>query len=207
MKYSIMLVDDHPIVREGLRMVIENTDNLEVTAMAADGQDALEKLHAMEKFPDLIVLDLLMPNMDGNTLLDELVDKTNVVILSTEIDLKIAQEVVRKGIRGYLLKDEMPLKIVEKIQKILEDPNYIAISSEVLTTVMDSNDESGVHKLTPQQITLLKFIAEGDTNAEIAKKMFVTTRTVKNYLTTIYDLLHVHNRAQAIAVAAKHNLI
>ena len=207
MKYSIMLVDDHPIVREGLRMVIENTDNLEVTAMAADGQDALEKLHAMEKFPDLIVLDLLMPNMDGNTLLDELVDKTNVVSLSTEIDLKIAQEVVRKGIRGYLLKDEMPLKIVEKIQKILEDPNYIAISSEVLTTVMDSNDESGVHKLTPQQITLLKFIAEGDTNAEIAKKMFVTTRTVKNYLTTIYDLLHVHNRAQAIAVAAKHNLI
>lgn len=207
MRHSIMIVDDHPIVREGLKMVIESTDDLEVTATAENGDDALKKLQALDKMPDLIVLDLLMPKVDGGSIIDQLVDKTNVIILSTEIDLQIAQEVVRKGIRGYLLKDESPLKIVESIQKILADPNYIAISPEVLTTVMDSKEDAVQPNLTAQQVMILQLVAEGNTNAEIAKKLFVTTRTVKNYLTAIYDVLHVHNRAQAIAVAAKKNLI
>lgn len=207
MKHPIMIVDDHPIVREGLKMVIESTDDLEVTATAENGDDALKKLQTLDKMPDLIVLDLLMPKADGGSIIDQLVDKTNVIILSTEIDLQIAQKVVRKGIRGYLLKDESPLKIVESIKKVLADPDYIAISPEVLTTVMDSKEDAVQPKLTAQQVMILQLVAEGNTNAEIAKKLFVTTRTVKNYLTAIYDVLHVHNRAQAIAVAAKKNLI
>ncbi|MBB1079566.1 response regulator transcription factor [Limosilactobacillus sp. STM2_1] len=200
-----MIVDDHPIVREGLKMVIENTDDLEVTATASNGKDALEQLDKMEKLPDLVVVDLLMPTMDGGSLIDQLSNKTNIFILSTEINVKIAQEVIKKGIRGYLLKDESPLKIVESIQKILDDPNYIAMSPEILTTVMEKENQE--IELTDQQVSLLKMIAAGDTNADIARKLFVTTRTVKNYLTVIYETLGVHNRAQAIAVAAKKNLI
>lgn len=204
MTHTIMIVDDHPIVREGLQMVIENIDDLEVIATAADGEDALAKLKEMDDFPDLVVVDLLMPNMDGEALIDTLVDETNILILSTEINTKIAREVIKKGIRGYLLKDEAPLKIAQSIHKILEDPDYLAISPDVLKTAMDSNTQA---KLSLQQVKILKMVAEGKTNAEIAEEMYVTTRTVKNYLTVIYDLLGVHNRAQAIAVAAKDRLI
>lgn len=201
-----MIVDDHPIVREGLKMVIENTDNLAVTATASDWEDALAQLKQMDKLPDLIIVDLLMPKMDGNSLIDQLADRTNIVILSTEIDPNIAREIIKRGIRGYLLKDESPMKIVESIQKVLADPDYIAMSPEILTTVIDEDDPEKV-ELTELQISILKMVADGQTNAEIAKKLFVTSRTVKNYLTAIYETLHVHNRAQAIAVAIKQKLI
>lgn len=160
----------------------------------------------MDKLPDLIIVDLLMPKMDGNSLIDQLADRTNIVILSTEIDPNIAREIIKRGIRGYLLKDESPMKIVESIQKVLADPDYIAMSPEILTTVIDEDDPEKV-ELTELQISILKMVADGQTNAEIAKKLFVTSRTVKNYLTAIYETLHVHNRAQAIAVAIKQKLI
>lgn len=207
MKYSLMIVDDHPIVREGLKTVIESYDDLQIIAMASDGEDAINQLKRMEKLPDLIIVDLLMPKIDGECLVNRLAKKTNIVILSTEIDPQIAKTVVQKGIRGYLLKDEDPIKIVESIQHILQDPNYLAISHEVLASVMNNQERNENVKLTDQQITLLKMIAEGKTNAEIAEKLFVTTRTVKNYLTNIYETLEVHNRAQAIAVAAKNGWI
>lgn len=208
MSYSIMIVDDHPIVREGLKTVIESTDNLTVVATASDGETALNQLADLSQKPDLVIVDLLMPNMNGESLIDPLLKQNiDILILSTEIDPQVAKVVVKKGIRGYLLKDEAPTQIVESIQRILDDPNYIAISHEVLSTMMDNDEPNVQFDLTDQQINLLKMIADGKTNAEIARKLFVTTRTVKNYLTAIYNELGVRNRAQAIAVAAKNKLI
>lgn len=208
MSYSIMIVDDHPIVREGLKTVIESTDNLTVVATASDGETALNQLADLSQKPDLVIVDLLMPNMNGESLIDPLLKQNiDILILSTEIDPQVAKVVVKKGIRGYLLKDEAPTQIVESIQRVLEDPNYIAISHEVLSTMMDNDEPNVQFDLTDQQINLLKMIADGKTNAEIARKLFVTTRTVKNYLTAIYNELGVRNRAQAIAVAAKNKLI
>ena len=127
-----MIVDDHPIVREGLKQVIESYDDLAIVAMASDGEEALRKLDELDSFPELVIVDLLMPKMDGGSLIDQLVGKTEIMILSTEIDPRIARQVVKKGIRGYLLKDEDPYKIADSIEDILRDPNYIAISREVL---------------------------------------------------------------------------
>lgn len=208
MSYSIMIVDDHPIVREGLKTVMESSGNLTITAMADNGETALAKVKELSTKPDLAIVDLLMPKMDGESLLDQLLAQDiDVVVLSTEIDPQVAKAVVKKGIRGYLLKDEAPVRIVESVQKILDDPNYIAISHEVLTSIMDNHDDGTQFDLTTEQIDLLKMIAAGKTNADIADHLFVTTRTVKNYLTAIYNELGVRNRAQAIAVAAKNHLI
>lgn len=207
MAHSIMIIDDHPIVREGLKMVIETENDLKVVATAANGKDALAQLGKMDSMPDLVVIDLLMPMMDGQSLINHLLGKTMIFILSTEIDLQVATEVVNKGIRGYLLKDETPTKIVDSIKKVFDDPNYIAMSPEVLNTVMESKQKGQSFNLTPQQIQLLKYVADGETNEEIAKKMFVTSRTIKNYLSAIYKTLGVHNRAQAIAIAVKNGLI
>ena len=207
MKHTIMIVDDHPIVREGLKQVIESYDDLAIVAMASDGEEALRKLDELDSFPELVIVDLLMPKMDGGSLIDQLVGKTEIMILSTEIDPRIARQVVKKGIRGYLLKDEDPYKIADSIEDILRDPNYIAISREVLSSVLKDEEHGGDVELSAQQIKLLKMIADGKTNAEIAEKLFVNTRTVKNYLSSVYELLKVHNRAQAIAVAVKKGLI
>ncbi len=207
MKHTIMIVDDHPIVREGLKQVIESYDDLAIVAMASDGEDALQKLDELDSFPELVIVDLLMPRMDGGSLIDQLVGKTEIMILSTEIDPRIARQVIKKGIRGYLLKDEDPYKIADSIEDILRDPNYIAISREVLSSVLADEEHGGDVELSAQQIKLLKLIADGKTNAEIAEQLFVTTRTVKNYLSSVYELLKVHNRAQAIAVAVKKGLI
>lgn len=207
MKHTIMIVDDHPIVREGLKQVIESYDDLAIVAMASDGEEALRKLDELDSFPELVIVDLLMPKMDGGSLIDQLVGKTEIMILSTEVDSRIARQVVKKGIRGYLLKDEDPYKIADSIEDILRDPNYIAISREVLSSVLKDEEHGGDVELSSQQIKLLKMITDGKTNAEIAEKLFVTTRTVKNYLSSVYELLKVHNRAQAIAVAVKKGLI
>ena len=105
MKHTIMIVDDHPIVREGLKQVIESYDDLAIVAMASDGEDDLQKLDELDSFPELVIVDLLMPRMDGGSLIDQLVGKTEIMILSTEIDPRIARQVIKKGIRGYIVID------------------------------------------------------------------------------------------------------
>ncbi|CBZ47219.1 DNA-binding response regulator [Streptococcus gallolyticus subsp. gallolyticus] len=203
-----MIVDDHPIVREGLANFIEIADDLTVVATASNGQEALEKLAALTRQPDLILVDLQMPEMSGKKLLEELPTLSNVLIFSTEIDGELAQHFIQKGVRGYLLKDEDPTDIVNHIQKLLADDSYIAISSEVLTaSFQHRQNEENVPTITEQQKQLLQMVADGLTNKEIAAQLFVTDRTVKTYLTELYEIFQVNNRAQAIAYAIRHNLI
>ena len=204
----IMIVDDHPIVREGLANFIEIADDLTVVATASNGQEALEKLAALTRQPDLILVDLQMPEMSGKKLLEELPTLSNVLIFSTEIDGELAQHFIQKGVRGYLLQDEDPTDIVNHIQKLLADDSYIAISSEVLTaSFQHRQNEENVPTITEQQKQLLQMVADGLTNKEIAAQLFVTDRTVKTYLTELYEIFQVNNRAQAIAYAIRHNLI
>lgn len=203
-----MIVYDHPIVREGLANFIEIADDLTVVATASNGQEALEKLAALTRQPDLILVDLQMPEMSGKKLLEKLPMLSNVLIFSTEIDGEFAQHFIQKGVRGYLLKDEDSTDIVNHIQKLLADDSYIAISSEVLTaSFQHRQNEENVPTITEQQKKLLQMVAEGLTNKEIAAQLFVTDRTVKNYLTELYEIFQVNNRAQAIAYAIRHNLI
>ncbi len=207
MKY-IMIVDDHPIVREGLANFIEIADDLTVVATASTGQEALEKIATLTRQPDLILVDLQMPEMSGKKLLEKLPTLSNALIFSTEIDGELAQHFIQKGVRGYLLKDEDPTDIVNHIQKILADDGYIAISSEVLTASFQRKQiEDNVPAITQQQRQLLQMVADGLTNKEIAAQLFVTDRTVKNYLTELYEIFQVNNRAQAIAYAIRHNII
>ena len=204
----IMIVDDHPIVREGLANFIEIADDLTVVATASNGQEALEKLAALTRQPDLILIDLQMPEMSGEKLLEKLPTLSNVLIFSTEINGELAQHFIQKGVRGYLLKDEDPTDIVNHIQKLLADDSYIAISSEVLTaSFQHRQNEENVPTITEQQKQLLQMVADGLTNKEIAAQLFVTDRTVKTYLTELYEIFQVNNRAQAIAYAIRHNII
>lgn len=206
--YNIMIVDDHPIVREGLEMVINLQPSLNVVAVAKDGLDALTVLKTMDSDPDVILVDLRMPNMDGTDFIKTVDVTSKIVVLSTELDINVATNMLYLGIQGYLLKDESPTKIVQFVQKVASNDDYLAMSDAVVANVMKAKSQLVEHpQLDGKQIDLLQKVAQGLTNKEIAAEIFVTDRTVKAYLTEIYETLQVSNRAQAIAVAAKQGII
>ncbi|MHC9532073.1 response regulator [Dellaglioa sp. L3N] len=205
---TVMVVDDHPIVRNGLEMMINMNPQLTVVGVAVDGIDAQSKLAELDEIPDLILVDLRLPKMTGFDLIKQLAGQTRIVVLSTEIDNDVVKNMMNYGIRGYLLKSEEPAKIVDEVVRVLNADDYVAVSNEVTKKMMalNENPENEI-KLTEKQIDLLKNVADGMTNKDIAGEMFVTDRTVKLYLTEIYETLNVTNRAQAIAVAVKLNLL
>ncbi len=209
-KGTVMIVDDHPIVREGLEMLINMNPTLTVVASVADGEAAEAKLQSLSLVPDIIVVDLQLPKLNGVDLIKQIKKKTKILVLSTEINDEIVTHMADYGICGYLLKSEEPNTIVSELAKLIKDPKYVAVSDEVtarLISLTASNQRDSLIQLTDKQITLLEMVSQGKTNKEIAKSMFVTDRTIKLYLTEIYEILDVSNRAQAIAVAVKEGII
>lgn len=205
---TIMIVDDHPIIRESLKVMIDMQPQLEVVAVANDGIDAQNKLNHLSQLPDLILVDLQLPRMSGVEFIQQLHGRMPVVVLSTEINPEIVLHMVNYGVRGYLLKSEEPNVIVTELAKLAEDKHYVAVSNAVTREMMLLTQQQKPQiDLTPKQVELLRQVADGMTNKEIAQRMFVTDRTVKLYLTEIYETLDVSNRAQAIAVASREGII
>ncbi|MCC7666892.1 response regulator transcription factor [Liquorilactobacillus satsumensis] len=205
--YKIMVVDDHPIVRNGLVNVIETKQNMKVVACAANGAEALKLVKDTKKNPpDLILLDILMPKMNGIEFIKTAKTVSKIVILSTEIDRYTVMNMLNLEINGYILKDEAPNNILRFIEKVLENDDYVALSNEVLAEIKKNKSKRQLN-LTETQVRIMQMISSGQTNREISQELFITERTVKAYLTKIYTLLQVSNRAQAIAVAIKNELI
>lgn len=202
-----MVVDDHPIVRNGLANIIETKENMKVVARAANGVEALKYIKDTKKKPlDLILLDILMPKMNGIEFIKTVNTASKLVVLSTEIDRYTVMNMLNLEINGYILKDEAPNNILRFIEKVLENDDYVALSNEVIDEINKNKSKEQLN-LTETQARVLQMISNGRTNREISQELSVTERTVKAYLTRIYTLLKVSNRAQAIAVAIKNELI
>ena len=205
--YKVMVIDDHPIVRKGLSGIIDSNENLEVIASASDGIEALAILEKLQDdVPDIILVDVLMPRMNGIEFIKNVKTVSKIIILSTEIDRYAVVNLLSLGISGYLLKDEAPNDIVKNIEKVLNSDDYVALSTEIIDEI-NKNKSKNQLNLSDRQIEVLGMVANGLTNKQIGKELFTTERTVKAHLTEIYTLLNVSNRAQAIAVAIKKNII
>ncbi|AUJ30404.1 response regulator [Liquorilactobacillus hordei] len=205
--YKVMVIDDHPIVRKGLSGIIDSNENLEVIASASDGIEALAILEKLQDdVPDIILVDVLMPRMNGIEFIKTVKTVSKIIILSTEIDRYAVVNLLSLGISGYLLKDEAPNDIVKNIEKVLNSDDYVALSTEIIDEI-NKNKSKNQLNLSDRQIEVLGMVANGLTNKQIGKELFTTERTVKAHLTEIYTLLNVSNRAQAIAVAIKKNII
>lgn len=205
--YKVMVIDDHPIVRKGLSGIIDSNENLEVIASASDGIEALAILEKLQDdVPDIILVDVLMPRMNGIEFIKTVKTVSKIIILSTEIDRYAVVNLLSLGISGYLLKDEAPNDIVKNIEKVLNSDDYVALSTEIIDEI-NKNKSKNQLNLSDRQIEVLGMVANELTNKQIGKELFTTERTVKAHLTEIYTLLNVSNRAQAIAVAIKKNII
>jgi NarL family two-component system response regulator YdfI len=209
----VLITDDHLIVREGLRLILETVDGIEIAGEASDGAECLALVP--ECRPDVILMDLQMPRMDGITAIDHLRrehPEIAIVILTTynEDDLMIRG--LQAGARGYLLKDTNRENLLDTIQAAAKGETLL--KPEILARVLSARPASvpgPVHPvdstLTERELQVLQSAARGERNKEIAYKLGITERTVKAHLASIYQKFNVDSRAAAVAVAAQKGLL
>ncbi|HEX5837794.1 MAG TPA: response regulator transcription factor, partial [Anaerolineales bacterium] len=209
----VLITDDHLIVREGLRLILETVEGIEIAGEASDGAECLALVPECK--PDVILMDLQMPRMDGITAIGHLRSQypaIAIVILTTynEDDLMIRG--LQAGARGYLLKDTSRENLLDTIQAAAKGETLL--KPEILARVLSARPASvpgPVHPvdstLTERELEVLQAAARGERNKEIAYKLGITERTVKAHLASIYQKFNVDSRAAAVAVAAQKGLL
>ncbi|MGB5934190.1 MAG: response regulator transcription factor [Anaerolineae bacterium] len=210
----ILLVDDHLLFRKGLRGLLLGHENLEVIGEAGDGLEALEK--ARELMPDLILMDIGMPGCDGveaTRRIKEEMPHITVVMLTVSDSDEDLFEAIKSGARGYLLKNLEPDDLFEMLDGISggEAPISGKMAAKILEEFSLQAQQQSLaaitrNGLTAREVEVLKLVAQGATNREIASALFITENTVRNHLKNILAKLHLKNRIQAAVYAARKGL-
>jgi DNA-binding NarL/FixJ family response regulator len=201
----VLIADDHPLILAGIKRALEDDDQFEVVAEARIGSQVLPLVSQTK--PDLALLDLRMPEMDGLTCLDRIRKehpKVKVVILSVSTDPEVVQTVLNHGAAAYVVKSVNPIDLSSALRQALEGTVFSAVGLPEKTAQEDAVKAAG---LTDRETTILKALARGLSNEAIGKELWVAQQTVKFHLTNIYRKLDVKNRTEAARYAYEHGLI
>ena len=207
----ILIVDDHAIVREGLRGLIEVEPDMEFVGEAASGSEGVEKALALR--PDVILMDLLMPEMDGVTAIKEIKagwGEARILVLTSFLEDDKVFPAIENGALGYLLKDTQPDELLNAIRGVHRGETMLhpSIAKKIMQRIQegtDTNKEEG-QVLTERELDVLKLLAQGDGDREIAEKLVVSERTVHFHVGNILSKLHLANRTQAALYAIRKGL-
>lgn len=211
MAVKIMIADDHSMIREGLKQLLELEGDFEVIAEACDGVECLEKLLTIK--PDVLLLDINMPNMNGLEVLQKMKDKrmkVKVLVLTVHNEVEYLLKAVNIGVNGYLLKDSESAELKKAILAVVNGDDYIQPSLIPLLNakMIDiDNDSVKIEKLTRRELEVLKLLAIGKYNKEVAEELEISERTVKNHVSNIFKKIGVTDRTQAAVFAIRNNLI
>jgi NarL family two-component system response regulator YdfI len=211
----VMITDDHLIVREGLRLILETADDIDVVGEAVDGAECLELVSKLN--PQVILMDLQMPRMDGITAIGHLrkdFPEIAIVILTTYNEDDLMVKGLQAGARGYLLKDSSRENLLDAIHAAARGETLLKpeILARVLSPSARGKPEATAQTestltLTGRELEVLQLAAKGERNKEMAYKLGITERTVKAHLQSIYQKFGVDSRAAAVAVAAGKGLL
>lgn len=202
------MADDHPIVRQGLKLIIETDLNLSIIAEAGDGKTALELIEKHQ--PDVAVLDIDMPEMDGFAVAQELQKRKielEIVFLTMHSEKEIFQAAIDLDVKGYVLKDSAVSDIVAAIKSVAKGRPFLSPSLSMLLLNRRNRankleeEKPGLHLLTPTERRILKFIAEDKTSKEIADELFISYRTVETHRTNISRKLDLQGHLALIKFA------
>ncbi|MEW6207001.1 MAG: response regulator transcription factor [Acidobacteriota bacterium] len=208
---TVAIADDHPIVRQGLRQVIESDRSLKVVAEAGDGRTALEQIEALR--PDVAILDIDMPEMDGFEVARALAERrlqVEVVFLTIHRDEDLFNEAIDLGAKGYVLKDSALTDITGSIKAAAAGQHYTSpsMSSYLIRrssrAVRLATHKPGLNDLTPTELRILKLIAQYKTSREIADEMCISPRTVDTHRTNICNKLDLHGSHALMKFALAH---
>lgn len=209
-KIRLLIVDDHKVVREGIKAFILPSDELELAGEAGDGSQAIEL--AAKLNPDVILMDLIMPGMDGIQATREIKQRVpcaRILILTSFAEDEKVISAIRAGALGYLLKDSSPQELLEAVQTIHRGESYFppGIARKLINAFhAPSADETSVESLTERENEILKLVAQGLSNQEIAERLFLSPWTVRSHISSILNKLHVENRTQAALFALRSGL-
>jgi two-component system, NarL family, response regulator LiaR len=206
----ILIADDHAIVREGLRALLETEPGMELVGEAADGVEAVRKQQALQ--PDVTLLDLVMPRQDGLAALTEIRQKdpqARILVLTSFAEDERVFPAIMAGALGYLLKDATPQELLKAIRDVArgEASLHPAIARRVIKE-LHRPQESGptVEPLTERETQVLSLVAQGLSNQEIAGRLVISERTVRTHVSNILGKLHLANRTQAARYALREGL-
>jgi DNA-binding NarL/FixJ family response regulator len=213
-----MIVDDHALFRRGLEMVLDEEPDIELVGQASDGAEAVEK--AAESLPDVVLMDIRMPRSSGIEAcraMKEAAPSAKIVILTISDEEEDLFEAIRAGASGYLLKD-IPLdEVADTVRAVHGGQSLInpSMAGKLLTefaTLAKRDDEERAQelpapRLTEREMQVLKLVARGMNNRDIAKELFISENTVKNHVRNILEKLQIHSRMEAVMVAVREKLI
>lgn len=220
-KTSVILVDDHPLFRQGLRRVLEADEQLEVIMEIADGEEALRLIKQL--MPDVVIMDINLPNMNGLQVtreLKQIAPNIAVIMLTAYHDDEQIFHAIRAGAAAYFPKDVTPRRLVESVRQVSEG-NYV-VDDEVLdkpevatwliqqfdkVAYVDGSLNDMFAPLSPREMEILQHIAKGQSNKEVAYELGISRQTVKNHMTSILRKLAVNDRTQAALYAVKRGWI
>ena len=215
-RIKVLIVDDHRVVREGLSAILQSKESIQVLGEAQDGQEAVEKARSL--LPDVILMDVSMPKMTGveaTRIIKREFPHIGIIALTMYEEQQYIFDLVRGGATGYLLKDSDSDQIVKAIQSVYRGDSLIhpAVASKILAEfsllAQKKGKKSGwvEHDLTDREITVLRLVADGKTNKEIANNLDLSEKTVKNHVRNIFHKLQVYDRTQAAILAIRKGLI
>jgi DNA-binding NarL/FixJ family response regulator len=212
----VMVVDDHALFRRGLEMVLGQEPDLDLVGEASDGQEAVQR--AQELMPDVILMDVRMPKRSGIEATRQIRDAlphAKILMLTISDDEADLYEAIKAGAAGYLLK-EIPIEeVAEAIRSVWAGQSRISpsMASKLLnefaamSKAADERPAMPTPKLTDREMEVLKLVAKGMNNRDIAKELFISENTVKNHIRNILEKLHLHSRMEAVVYAVREKMI
>ncbi|AVQ33353.1 DNA-binding response regulator [Staphylococcus muscae] len=206
---KVAIVDDHYIVRQGLEFLLSTRENIEVVGSFSSGHELLEALQDDICQPELVLVDLVMPEMNGITLIQHLKEQfpeVKILVLTSYVDEEHVISAMQVGADGYEMKDVEPEQLMASIQHVLEGETVIHKEAQQVMEVVN-NKPHIQNKLSKRETEVLKEMAKGKTNKEIADALFVSEKTIKTHVSHILSKLEVTDRTQAALYAMSNHLI
>jgi len=211
-KKRIMIVDDHEVIRLGLRTLLENYPGFEVVAEASGAREAIQQVSTCR--PDIVLMDIRLPGKSGIEACEEIINKfpqVKVIMLTSYAEDEMLFSAIKAGASGYVLKQVNSDDLVKSIEAVARgeaslDPAVTQRVFQEVRKAIKEEEESAFNNLSQQERMVLKLVSEGKTNREISQKLYLGEGTVRNYVSSILSKLGVSNRAEAAAFAVEHNL-
>ena len=214
MKIRVLVVDDHAIIREGLRVMLGNQPDMEVVGVAANGREAIQLVDKQD--PDIAVIDLSMPELNGVEAIQQMMPRhphLRVVVLSIHETKPYVYRALKAGAKGYLVKETAGLEVVDAVRAVQRGERYLSQSiSDLLTTESFQKlesliDVSPLEALSPREREVLQLVAEGKTSQEIAERLSIYPKTVDTYRSRLMRKIGVEDMAGLVKFAIQHGVI